>query len=119
MREELHGVRNDLKGEDDVEERAELLEKETQIQLKLASVTAELDLCRAENDRAGPERIEKLHNDWVVEKLKYDVHMGKLENPGDPELQKKQDEIDRLVKAGFGGAQSGTEDDPRIVGIRP
>jgi len=116
VRNELQEVQRDITEEDDVEDRAKLLKKETQIKLKLASATARLELCRAENEPADPKRIEKLKNDWVVEKLRYDVHMGKLENPGDPELKKKEDEIERLVKEGFGG---GTEDDLPIVGIRP
>jgi hypothetical protein len=104
VRNELDGVQRDIKEEDDVEDRAELLKTETQIQLKLACATARLELCRAENEPADRKRIEKLKTDLVVEKLRYDVHMGKLENPRDPELKQKQDEIDRLVKDGFGGA---------------
>jgi hypothetical protein len=93
-----------LEDDDDDEERADIAKKEAQVQLELACATAELELYRAEQESDDPIRIEKLNSDWVVEKLRYKVHLGKLENPGDPELNKIQDEIDRLVKDGFGGA---------------
>jgi hypothetical protein len=93
-----------LDDDDDDEERADIAKKEARVQLELACATAELELYRAEQEGDNLTRIEKLKSDWVVEKLRYKVHMGKLENPDDLELNKIQDEIDRLVKDGFGGA---------------
>jgi len=100
----LQRMTRELEDDDDDEERADIAKKEAQVQLELACATAELELYRAEQEGDDPIRIEKLKSDWVVEKLRYKVHLGKLENPGDPELNKIQDEIDRLVKDGFGGA---------------
>jgi hypothetical protein len=93
-----------LDDDDDDEERADIAKKEARVQLELACATAELELYRAEQEGDNLTRIEKLKSDWVVEKLRYKVHIGKLENPGDPKLNKMQDEIDKLIKDGSRGA---------------
>lgn len=104
LRNDLDGVQRDIKEEDDIKEKAKLLETEAQAQLKLAALTAELALRGAKEEGGDPERIKKLQSDWELETLRYEVHLGKLTNPSDPDLQKKQDNIDRLLKAEVGGA---------------